>query len=133
MITVVGFSPSFFLQPLFGHPGQIALEAEALRGAGGGGEPRASGLPIHVVAHGVLATAWMVLFFVQALLINSGRRALHQKLGVGGLFIAGGVFISGVNALFLSLPRLIALANPPDPSVFIAEHLPSISGDLHQA
>ncbi len=38
-ITLIGFSPSFFLYPLFENPGGIALAAELLRGAGGGSEP----------------------------------------------------------------------------------------------
>ena len=53
------------------------------------------------------ATAWMSLFFAQTLLIASGRRAVHR-----GLFVAGGVFVTGVYALFLALPRLIALGDP---------------------
>ena len=50
----------------------------------------------------MLTTAWYVLFFVQTLLINSGRRAVHQKLGIGDLFLAAGVVVSGVTAIFLT-------------------------------
>lgn len=128
-ITLVGFSPSFFLKPLFDNPGQIARSAELLRVASGS-EPSRSDLPLHVVAHGVLATAWMILFFVQTLLIHTGRGRLHRKLGVGGLFLAAGVAVSGGIAIFLALPRLIALASPLDPAVVIAEQLPLFSRDL---
>ena len=72
----------------------------------------------------------MSLFFAQTLLIASGRRAVHQTLGIGGLFVAGGVFVTGVYALFLAHPRLIALGDPPDPSIVIAEQLPLMSGDV---
>ncbi len=125
--TLVGFAPSFFLMPFFDHPGLIALEAQKY---GDGGGESTLGLPLRAIVHGVLATAWMGLFFVQTLLIHSGRRALHQTLGVGGLFIAAGVFLSGVYALVLATPRMIDLADPPDPSVVIAEVLPGMGGDL---
>ena len=106
---------------------RLAELAPSDTGGSGLGAPE---LPLYVVAHGALATAWLVLFLVQTLLISSGRRAVHQKLGVGGLFVAAGVVVSGVNALFLGIPRLIALADPPDPSIVIAEQLPSFTGDL---
>ena len=126
-ITLVGFSPSFFLKPLFDHPGQIVQMVELYGDAGAESTPA---LPFRVITHGLLATAWMALFFVQALLIRSGRRALHQKLGVGGLFVAAGVFLSGVYVLVLAIPRLIDLASPADPAVVIAELLPGFTGDL---
>ncbi len=128
-IVLIGFSPSFFLKVLFEDPGIIVHEAELLRGDGGNGLGVPE-LPLHVVAHGALMTAWMLLFFVQTLLITSDRRAVHQRLGVGGLFLAVGVVVSGVTAILLALPRLIALANPPDPSIVIAENLPAFSGDI---
>ena len=128
-IVLIGFSPSFFLKVLFEDPGVIVHEAERLRGDGGNGLGVPE-LPLHVVAHGALMTAWMVLFFVQTLLITSDRRAVHQRLGVGGLFLAAGVAISGVAVLLLAIPRLIALANPPDPAIVIAERLPGLSGDF---
>ena len=129
-IVLVGFSPSFFLKVLFQDPGMIIRLAELAPSDTGGSGLGAPELPLYVVAHGALATAWLVLFLVQTLLISSGRRAVHQKLGVGGLFVAAGVVVSGVNALFLGIPRLIALADPPDPSIVIAEQLPSFTGDL---
>ena len=129
-ITLIGFSPSFFLKFVFEHPGGIVEQAELLRRDGGGSGVRVPGLPVHVVAHGVLAAAWMSLFFAQTLLIASGRRKLHRTLGIGGLFLATGVFVTGVYTLFLAIPRLIALGDPPDPALIIGEQLPAFSGDL---
>ena len=129
-IALVGFAPSFFLKVVFEHPGAIVEQAELLRPDGGGnglGVPR---LPLHVIAHGALSSAWFVLFFVQTLLISSGRRAVLQKLGVAGLFLAGGVVVCGVAAVFLAIPRLIALGDPPDPALVLAQQLPSFAGDF---
>ena len=111
-MALVGFAPSFFLKVVFEHPGAIVEQAEILRrdaGEDGLGVPR---LPLYVVVHGALSTAWFVLFFAQTLLISSGRRAVHQTLGVGGLVIAAGVVVSGVTAVVLAIPRLITLRGP---------------------
>ena len=129
-MALVGFAPSFFLKAVFENPGPIVEQAELLRRTGGGNGLGVPQLPLHVVAHGTLSTAWFVLFFVQTLLISSGRRSVHQALGVGGVFLAAGVAVSGVTAIFLALPRLIALADPADPATVIAEQLPGFAGDL---
>ena len=63
-------------------------------------------------------------------MIASGRRSLHRTLGLGGLFLATGVFVTGVYTLFLAIPRLVTLGDPPDPSIIIGEQLPAFSGDL---
>ena len=52
-ITLVGFSPSFFLKVFFEDPGMIVRVAELLRSNGGGGGLKAPPLPLHVVAHGI--------------------------------------------------------------------------------
>ena len=48
-----------------------------------------------VVAHGSLATAWFVLFLVQAALIPTGRRRVHMRLGWATAGVALGVAVSG--------------------------------------
>ena len=104
--------------------------AEVLGGAGEGTQLGLPGLPLYVVVHALVATAWMVLFLVQALLIKSDHHDIHQNLGVAGLFLAAAVVISGVAVSFLAIPRLIALTNPADPSIIIAENLPFFAGNV---
>lgn len=50
--------------------------------------------PVAVHIHGVFAFAWIVLFFVQNVCIHQRRYALHKQLGVAGMIIAAGVFIT---------------------------------------
>lgn len=129
-ITLIGFSPSFFLKAVFDDPGNLVRVAEVVRSDGDGTALAAPELPVQVMVHGAFATAWLLLFFVQALLISSDRRALHQKLGVGALFIAAGVAVSGVTTIVLAMPRLIALVDSTDPAIVIAEQLPAFSADV---
>src|SRR5262245_42690968 len=58
VLTFVGFAPSFYLRS---NP-----------------EP----LPTHQVVHGVLFSAWVVLFLAQALLIATRRVRWHMTLGM---------------------------------------------------
>ena len=67
LIVLVGFAPSFYLKLFFEDPGQIVRAAELLQPDGERNVAGPSGLPLHVVAHGTLFTAWMALFFVQTL------------------------------------------------------------------
>jgi len=62
-LTFVGFSPTFFLRSV---PGE---------------------LPAHQIVHGVVFSAWVVLFFVQALLISTHHMRWHMKLGAASLAI----------------------------------------------
>ena len=48
-----------------------------------------------VVLHGVLMSAWMVLFVAQPLLIASGNRKLHMAIGKLGAVLAAGMVIVG--------------------------------------
>jgi len=62
-LTFVGFSQSFYLRVL--------------------PEP----LPAHQIVHGVVYSAWVVLFLAQALLISTHRRRWHVQLGVASVFL----------------------------------------------
>jgi hypothetical protein len=61
VLTFVGFSPTFFLRA----------------------DP--APLPTHQIVHGVVYSAWIVLFFVQALLISTHRVRWHVALGAASI------------------------------------------------
>lgn len=63
VLTFVGFSPTFYLRNL--------------------PEP----LPVHLIIHGVVNSAWVMLFLVQALLIATHRRRWHIALGSASAFL----------------------------------------------
>ena len=55
--------------------------------------------------HGAVMTAWIVLFFVQAVLIAGRRVRLHRVLGYFGAFLAVLVVIMGSAATILAAAR----------------------------
>lgn len=66
LIVLAGFGRTYYLKGLFDSP------------------PVASTL-VHL--HGLLMTAWIVLFITQVWLISSRRVKLHQQLGIGGALL----------------------------------------------
>ena len=72
----IGFAPTYFLKTFFGTPELTAVK--------------------HV--HGVVMSAWFALFLVQARLVASGNTAMHRKLGVAGIALAGLVVYVGLQA-----------------------------------
>jgi hypothetical protein len=73
LIIFVGFAQTYYLKVLFGTP-QLRLL-------------------LHI--HGLVMTAWFVLFFVQVRLVAVHRTDLHRRLGVVGAVVAGLVLIVG--------------------------------------
>ncbi len=63
ILTILGFSRSFYFR--------VSPES----------------LPAHQVLHGVLSSAWIALFFVQALLISTRRVRWHLALGVASTLL----------------------------------------------
>jgi len=63
VLTFVGFSPTFFLR----------VDPEPL--------------PTHQIVHGIVYSAWIVLFLVQALLISSHRVRWHVALGSASILL----------------------------------------------
>lgn len=63
ILTLVGFWPTFFYRAL--------------------PEP----LPTHQIVHGVVFSSWVLLFFVQALLISTRRVRWHIALGTASVFL----------------------------------------------
>jgi hypothetical protein len=70
----VGFSRSFYLQPLFG------------------AEP----LTLALILHGIAGTGWFVLLVWQAQLARSGQVAMHRRIGAFGPWAAGAVIASAL-------------------------------------
>jgi len=64
-----------------------------------------------IVAHGLAMSGWFVFFFVQCLLIRTGRRRLHVAIGPLGGVLAGAIVILGPIVAALSArfsPQLYA-------------------------
>jgi hypothetical protein len=66
LVVFAGFAPTYYLKGMMG-----GEELDTMR---------------HV--HGVVMTAWFVLFFVQARLVATGRTPVHRQLGAAGLVVA---------------------------------------------
>ena len=81
-MTLIGFAPTYYLRFFDGGP-QATI-------SGGPFSPL-----VHV--HGVLFTAWVLLFVVQTALISSRRVAVHRKLGVAGGVLAAAMIAAGVS------------------------------------
>jgi hypothetical protein len=66
-------------------------------------------LSLLVHTHGVVMTLWYTLFVVQVRLVATHRVALHRRLGVAGVFLAGLVAVLGTTvSLGLAKRRLLA-------------------------
>lgn len=99
-ITVfAGFAPTYYLRYYY--------QSTPLRGL------------LHL--HGVVFTAWVLLFLTQATLVSAGRVALHRRLGVAGAVLAGLVVVVGTTTALanasagrspLGVPPLSFLAVP---------------------
>ena len=92
----VGFSRSFFLKPVpfVDHP--------------------APPEPIFII-HGLLFSAWIVLFSVQAKLVAHGNVRLHRKFGAWGAVLAVALVVLGVMAGIVAARRPGSFINNPVP------------------
>ncbi len=72
---VLGFLPSFYLKDVIHAPPPLQAMTWV---------------------HGVVFTAWLVLFITQVTLIDRGRPALHRRLGLVGAVLLGVVLAVGV-------------------------------------
>jgi len=66
LVVFAGFAPTYYLKTFSAAPDLSALK--------------------HL--HGIVMTAWFILFFVQVRLVATGRTAIHRQLGVAGIFLA---------------------------------------------
>ena len=67
VLALAGFARTYFLRPVLADPA-----------------PPLPALPPLIHLHGLLFTAWVVLFLGQVRLVAVKRVALHRRLGVGG-------------------------------------------------
>ena len=98
LVAFAGFARTYYFKDLFDSPALSGL----------------------VHAHGIVMTAWLVLFFVQARLIAARRVDLHRRLGIAGAVLALLIVVVGAataiesarNGLSPGLPPLVFLAIP---------------------
>lgn len=74
LVTFIGFAPTYYLASYF--------EAPAL------------GPLVHL--HGIIFSAWMLLFLAQTGLIAAGRPDLHRRAGLAGAALAAAIVVIGV-------------------------------------
>lgn len=98
LVVLAGFARTYYLKGFFATPA----------------------LPSVIVhLHGLIMTAWVVLFIVQVTLVAKRKTKLHQRLGILGAFLAGLVFIVGIltalyaAARFVNAPNLVPPGAPP--------------------
>lgn len=87
--VVVGFGPSYFWRTLSDLPPLSPL--------------------VHV--HGLVFTAWVVLFLTQVTLVANGRRDIHRILGMGGALLALAMLVVGWQAAIAQAQREVAAGN----------------------
>jgi hypothetical protein len=104
LIVLAGFAPTYFAR---------LLTAE-------GPTATVSGLPFTPLLHlhGVLFTAWVVLFLVQTALVAGGRVRLHRRLGIGGALLAVLMVVVGVSTA-IAAARAGAAPAGVDPRAFL--------------
>jgi len=83
VLVLAGFSRTYYLHTLFHQPGPTRF--------------------LHI--HGAVMTGWIVLLFVQTVLVSAGRISLHRKLGVLGAGYATLVVMMGSTATVLAARR----------------------------
>jgi len=96
LVVLTGFARTYYLKGAFGAPELTALK--------------------HL--HGLVMTAWFTLFFVQVMLVETGRTPVHRKLGVVGAIVAVLVVVVGTTTALVGAKNG-ATPGPP-PLVFLA-------------
>lgn len=107
VIVFIGFAPSFYMRGLI-HVSR----------------PNSPMTPV-IWAHGLVFTAWMLLFWWQTRLVATGNRATHMKLGVSGF----GLALVMLGLMFVTAMQQVArMTQPPfiDPVSWTAVPLSTI-------
>ena len=92
LIVLAGFARTYYLKPFFN-------------------TPDLAGRIVHL--HGIVMTAWVVLFVVQISLVATRRTRIHQRLGVFGAGLAALVVIVGVLTALYAAAR-VGTPGPPE-------------------
>jgi hypothetical protein len=87
LTVFAGFAPTYYLRGYFGAPLTVSGSATL--------SPLA-----HL--HGVLFTAWVVLFLAQTWLVASRRLAVHRRLGAAGVVLAAAMVVVGISTAIRS-------------------------------
>ncbi|HUF34544.1 MAG TPA: hypothetical protein VMN37_01275 [Gemmatimonadales bacterium] len=98
LTVFVGFAPTYYLRGLAGSPP----------------------LPGLVHLHGVVFTAWMLLFLAQTSLVSAGRTDLHRRLGIGGAVLAALIIVLGYATAIEAARRGVRPPGGPPPLVFLS-------------
>ena len=77
------------------------------------GRPLTPPIRTILIIHGILMTAWMLLSVVQPLLVASGNKRLHMKLGMIASVLAAAIAVAGYLVAVNS-----ARVNPPELKLF---------------
>jgi hypothetical protein len=84
----VGFARSYYLKEFFG----------------------TRTLPPLLHLHGLIFSAWIILFLIQTVLIQKGEKFVHRRLGIFGGFLALSMILVGLQT---GVARARVSANPP--------------------
>jgi hypothetical protein len=92
LIVLAGFARTYYLKPFFGTPD----------------------LPGRIVhLHGIVMTAWVLLFITQISLAATRRTRVHQRLGIAGGVLAALVVVVGVLTALFAAARGQSPGPPP--------------------
>jgi len=84
-VLLVGFGPSFFFRTWTGRPT----------------------LSVHLLVHGMAATAWFAVFITQVVLAARGKLQWHRQLGMFGIAVAITFVVTGLQSTW-SFARQVA-------------------------
>ncbi|HTP78530.1 MAG TPA: hypothetical protein VMJ73_16320 [Rhizomicrobium sp.] len=110
VLTVfAGFAPSYYLKNVIHAPPPLSAMT-------------------HI--HGVVFTAWVLVFLTQATLISRGNAALHRRIGMLGVMLFGVVATVGVATALNAGRAGHAPPGAPPPLVFMALPLMGIAATV---
>ena len=108
-LIFLGFAPSFYLKSIIHAPPPLSPMS---------------------ITHGVLFTAWTLLFVAQAALIAYRKPAPHRQLGILGVILFGVVLTLGYSTAINAGQLGHAPPGAPPPLAFMALPLIGITGTL---